>query len=113
MQSKAPEKNAGSSFMGSNVFLSYCLSFSFCLLVSGAILSRPMTGGALYLAFEGALLFAFLRKPGSTARKAAKWIGAALAVAGQTDLYARAACAETVFSRARLESALSDAEAAP
>ena len=40
-------------------------------------------------------------------------VDAALAVAGQTDLYARAACAETVFSRARLESALRNAEAAP
>lgn len=40
-------------------------------------------------------------------------VGAAKAVAGQTDLYARAACDETVFSQARLESALSDAEAAP
>lgn len=81
MQSNAPEKNAGSSFMGSRVFLTDCLSFSFCLLVSGAILSRPMTGGALYLAFEGALLFAFLRKPGSAACKAVRWIGSALAAA--------------------------------
>ncbi len=40
-------------------------------------------------------------------------VGAAKAVAGQTDLYARAACDETVFSQARLESALRTAEAAP
>ena len=40
-----------------------------------------MTGGALYLAFEGALLFAFLRKPGSAACKAVQWIGSALAAA--------------------------------
>lgn len=40
-------------------------------------------------------------------------VDAAQAVAGQTDLYARAACAESVFSQAELESALTDAEAAP
>ena len=40
-------------------------------------------------------------------------VGASRAVAGQTDLYARAACAESVFSQAELESALADAEAAP
>lgn len=40
-------------------------------------------------------------------------VDAAKAVAGQTDLYARAACNETVFSQAMLESALRTAEAAP